>query len=687
MGITKGQQNKSIRNMSLKVKLPILISVLVAIVLISSSFFTYLISSELLLKKSTDEVVANANRLGEGLDSSVQLLEQTSHLFAVNGTIRKLLVLRSENEMSDDEFFSKNNEEYTESLDLLRESLEVTQGIQSLTVTDTKGIIVASSSPDNVKEDRFDRGYLQEALKGNFNVSEALISRTTNALISVFTQPIKDSSGQVIGVLLVTVNTSFFVEKLDDIQINGEGKISIIDRLGTYIYESTDKSLIGQKINEEKYSEAISAQATGDVVTDTIDDPLSYVHYTKIPEADWSVIVEDSYKDIKRPLEQLLQYSIIVTLVAVMIAVACGIFVSRSITKPILRLTGLFKRLAAGDLTVSAQGKYDSEFKDLADSVNVMVEQNKTLIGNMNASIEVLTLSTAELESNSKQTSRSVNETSATTMEIAKAMESQAHDTEHMVGKFSQLGDKIFTINHRAQTVKGSTEAIMEVFHSSKEVIDNLMNNNRKNEEEVSIISSITLKLEESSNNISNITGAISNIAKQTNLLALNASIEAARAGEHGKGFAVVATEIRKLAEQSSKQSNDIYDIIQQTLQFVSENNDSVLEIKGISEKQDEYVNHTQAAFQTIVDNVVEITEQIKEMASEVASMEQDKNEVLDATQGLSASGEEVSASVEEVTATMYEQSSMVQQLADMVGTIDQLSIELKEAVSKFKMK
>jgi methyl-accepting chemotaxis protein len=685
--LTKGQQNKNIRNMSLKVKLPLLISMLVAIVLISSSFFTYLISSELLLKKSTDEVVANADRLGEDLDTSVKLLEQTSHLFAVNDTIRKLLVLRSENEMSDDEFFSKNNEGYTQSLDLLRESLEVTQGIQSLTVTDTKGIIVASSSPDNVKEDRSDREYLQEALKGNFNVSEALISRTTNTLISVFTQPIKDNNGQVIGVLLVTVNTSFFVDKLDDIQINSEGKISIVDRLGTYIYESTDKSLIGQKIDEEKYSEAISAQATEDVVTSTIDDPLSYVHYTKIPKADWSVIVEDSYKDIKRPLEQLLQYSIIVTLVAVMIAVACGIFLSRSITKPILRLTSLFKRLAAGDLTVSAQGKYDSEFKDLADSFNVMVEQNKTLIGNMNASIEVLTFSTAELESNSKQTSRSVNETSATTMEIAKAMESQAHDTEHMVGKFSQLGDKIFTINHRAQTVKGSTEAIMEVFHSSKEVIDNLMNNNRKNEEEVSIISSITLKLEESSKNISNITGAIANIAKQTNLLALNASIEAARAGEHGKGFAVVATEIRKLAEQSSKQSDDIYDIIQQTLQFVSENNDSVLEIKEISEKQDEYVNHTQAAFQTIVDNVFEITEQIKEMASEVALMEQDKNEVLDATQGLSASGEEVSASVEEVTATMYEQSSMVQQLSDMVGTIDQLSIELKEAVSKFNMK
>ncbi|OAB36973.1 chemotaxis protein [Paenibacillus macquariensis subsp. defensor] len=673
--------------MSLKVKLPIFISVLVAIVLISSSFFTYLLSSELLLKKSTDEVVANANRLGEGLDSSVQLLEQTSHLFAVNGTFRKLLVLRSENEMSDDEFFSKNNEAYTQSLDLLRESLKVTQGIQSLTVTDTKGIIVASSTPDSVKSDRSDRAYLKEALKGNFNISEAIISRTTNTLISVFTQPIKDSKGRVIGAFFLTVDTSFFVEKLDDIQINSEGKISIVDRQGTYIYESTDKSLIGKKIDAEKYSQAISAKATKGVVTGTIDEPLSYVHYTKIPEADWSVIVEDSYKDIERPLEQLLQYIIIVTLVAVMIAIVCGLFLSRSITKPILRLTDLFKRLASGDLTVSAEGKYNSEFKDLADSFNGMVEQNKTLIGNMNASIEVLTFSTAELESNSKQTSRSVNETSTTTMEIAKAMESQAHDTEHMVGKFSQLGDKIVTINHRAQTVKGSTEAIMEVFHSSKEVIDNLMDNNRKNEEEVHIISSITLKLEESSKNISNITGAISAIAKQTNLLALNASIEAARAGEHGKGFAVVATEIRKLAEQSSKQSNEIYDIIQQTLSFVSENNDSVLEIKGISEKQDEYVNHTQSAFQTIVENVVEITEQIKEMANEITLMEQDKNEVLDATQGLSASGEEVSASVEEVTATMYEQSSMVQQLADMVGTIDQLSLELKEAVSKFKMK
>lgn len=686
MGLTKGQGNKSIRNMSLRVKLPLYISILVAIVLISSSFSTYLVSSELLLKKSTDEVVANADRLGEGLHNSVQLLEQTVYLLTVNDTIRKLLVLRSENETSDGEFFSKNNGAYTQSLDLLRESLKGTQGIQSLSVTDTKGIIVASSTPDSVKSDRSDRGYFHEALKGNFNVSEAIISRTTNSLISVFTQPIKDSKGQVIGVFLVTVDTSFFVDKLDNIRINGEGKISIVDRLGTYIYESTDKSLIGKKIDVEKYSQAISAKATKGVVTGTIDEPLSYVHYTKIPEADWSVIVEDSYEDIERPLEQLLQYIIIVTLVAVMIAVACGLFVSRSITKPVLRLTDLFKRLAAGDLTVSAQGKYNSEFKDLADSFNVMVEQNKTLIGNMNASIEVLTFSTAELESNSKQTSRSVNETSTTTMEIAKAMESQAHDTEHMVGKFSQLGDKIVTINHRAQTVKGSTEAIMEVFHSSKEVIDNLMDNNRKNEEEVRIISSITLKLEESSKNISNITGAISNIAKQTNLLALNASIEAARAGEHGKGFAVVATEIRKLAEQSSKQSNEIYDIIQQTLSFVSENNDSVLEIKEISEKQDEYVNHTQSAFQTIVDNVVEITEQIKEMANEITLMEQDKNEVLDATQGLSASGEEVSASVEEVTATMYEQSSMVQQLADMVGTIDQLSLELKKAVSKFKM-
>ncbi|MNR23953.1 Methyl-accepting chemotaxis protein McpB [compost metagenome] len=149
----------------------------------------------------------------------------------------------------------------------------------------------------------------------------------------------------------------------------------------------------------------------------------------------------------------------------------------------------------------------------------------------------------------------------------------------------------------------------------------------------------------------------------------------------------MVASEIRKLAEQSSRQSDEIQAIIQENLSFVAENNLSVQEIRNISSLQDEYVGQTRESFKVVLENIEAITEQIKSMASEVALMEQDKNEVLESAQNLSASGEEVSASVEEVTATMQEQSAMVQQLSSMVAAIDNMTRDLAQSASAFKIK
>lgn len=673
-------------NMSLRLKLPLYVSLLVILALGSTGSIGYLFSSTLLLKESKAGIDSSADRIGEGLSSDVQLTGQSIYLGSVNHVYGDLLKLRNGNTMSDEKFFSNQNLLFETATSQLKLSFEGLTGVQTLQVIDPNGLIIASNNVESVKGDRSEREYFKQAMSGKPAISDAIISKSTGSLVVVFAQPIKDDNGNVLGVFIATVDSSFFVNKLSETKVKDEGRIIVMSRGGTIIYHSNNPEMIGETMESAQYSEVIAIKSSEEQLRGEIQDSESYIRYTKIPEADWTIFVQDTYKDIKKPLNALLVQIMIGTAIAIVVAIGAGMFISQTITLPVVRLTGLFKQLAAGDLTVMAEGEYKSEYKDLADSFNEMAVKNKLLITNMNATIAILKHSMTELDQSSRQTSRIVSETTTTTIEIASAMESQAQNTENITDKFHDLGLKIDHVNEKTELVGGYTDGIIEAFLRGNDVIAALIHNNERNEIEVNKISELTLKLEESSKSIGAITHAIGTIATQTNLLALNASIEAARAGEHGRGFAVVAKEIRMLAEQCSTQSNEINAIIHKTLNYVEQNNQSVYNIEDISKKQDDYVKQTKESFESIYFDVKEIVEQIKTITSEIAEIEQDKGIVMSSAQGLSVTGEEVSASVEEVTATMQEQLSMVQHLSNIVEQIDRLTKDLSQAAAQFKV-
>lgn len=570
---------------------------------------------------------------------------------------------------------------------ILADSLTGMEGSSVLILLDREGVVVAANNPEVVGGERATRTYFQQALQGKNYVSEGVISESLGTLGTVFAMPIYGDNKEVKGVLATTASTSFFVNQLQNVKINEEGKVIILDRLGLVIFNSADEKMIGQKMDSSEYQSLIDLPANEQLQQGEASTEEKVVFYSKIPKSDWTVIVEDTYEDVKKPLTGMANQMYIVLFSAIVVSIIAGILISQLVTRPISRITLLFKQLAGGDLTVQAQGKYTGEFKELADSFNTMAEGNKQLISSMNHSIGILKTSTTELENSTQQTSTTIAETTTTAFEISRAMESQANDTEAIVDKFMNVGNKIENVNEMSQSVMLKADEITDAFKNNHEVIDALIAVNGQNEIEVGNISKITVQLAESSSGIHQITGTIAEIANQTKLLALNASIEAARAGEQGRGFAVVASEIRKLAEQTTVQSEDINRIVMQTINHVEQNNRSVQAIEEIAEQHKSSVSQTKETFNFVTQNMNEMMSQVQAIATEIQSIERDKDDVIGAAQNLSASGEEVSASVEEVTATMQEQSGMTEHLADMVQRIDGLSKQLAEESSRFKIK
>jgi methyl-accepting chemotaxis protein len=574
----------------------------------------------------------------------------------------------------------------------LKQTKDIGEGYEVIMAVGLDGVSLAASSPDYVGKSFSERGYFRTALAGTVNIGAPVLSKVTGVPTIPIAAPIL-SDGRVVGVLVLGVEARFLNSLVTGVRAGKNGYAFVIDGTGLAIAhpnpENVFKINLTQLDGTKDLARKMIAGESG-VSGYVFQGVAKTGGYAPVKTTGWSVGLTLTDSEFLSAANDVKDFVLIVSGVAILLAFIVNFLSARSITKQIgtepVVMREISRRISEGDLTVDLGTRGGHEAVGAFRAMQVMTEKLKGIVVTIKESAESVASSSEEISASAQklaegaqgqassleETGASVEELSASVDQVAENAQSQAYAVERGTA----------SMEHVRNSIEAVAQTLSKISLLAQKSVENASEGSQAVNE---VVTGITL-ISESSQKIRGIVDVISDIADQTNLLALNASIEAARAGENGLGFAVVANEVSKLADRSAASTKEIEALIRESLKNITR---EVQTAKGSQSAMDQIGAASKEVKEMIAGLSLNMSQQVtlaKELSQTLAGISEMSLSISAATKEQTVTAKQVSRAVENVNELTQSAASAAEEMSSATEQLASMAQELQQMVAQFKV-
>ncbi|MBC8558016.1 methyl-accepting chemotaxis protein [Jutongia hominis] len=468
----------------------------------------------------------------------------------------------------------------------------------------------------------------------------------------------------------------------------------IVSSDGTMLYHPTAEK-IGKSVENAVIKGVVSELKNGQkpenkVVTYDFNGVNKYAAYNISKDQSKIVVISADESEVLQPVNNMMKLAVFALIVVVVIVSAIGAVITEIALRPIIRVSQIVQKMADLDFSENENTEKMKKRKDetgvMTRSVALLREELVDLLEGIQKQSVQLFKTSANLDGDSDETQKMVEQVDRAVGDIATGATSQAQETQNATENVIAMGNMIEDTNAEAERLNGNAQQMKDSSDQAMQILKELNEINDRTKQSIEEVYTQTNITNESVQKIKEATVLIASIAEETNLLSLNASIEAARAGEQGKGFAVVASQIQKLAEQSNESASQIDEITNALISDSTKSVETIAQVRDIMNEQSEKMEKTDSMFRQVNTGVDHAMDSVNTITEKTELLNQSREKIIDVVQNLSAIAEENAASSQETSASITQVNTVVTDISDNASGLKDIAYHLENDVKRVQL-